>query len=521
MTLTQTLLLTIFGIGLLSLLLFQTLHYRRRTRLLKSSMNYTVKSYQDIKRIAKLGSYRIHLKEYNALYWSPELYEIFGVDPLTFQPSLNSVIAMMHPSDAESGSKKLLQAVKNKESYDNHYRIIRPDGSICYGHTRAEIVVDENAEPVYLLGTFQDITDLATMQQELAAVHRKLENIIEHSSDLIAVFDLDGRAIILSPSHETLLGYTLDRMRQGTLFDYIHPDDRQELLNAWQYLLKSGKGRQRTFRFLDAQKRAIILEIQTVMIPPAQNGERATVLSISRDITARLNAEEAVRKADRLSAVGQMAAGIAHEIRNPLTTLRGFLELMDFASEESIHRYTTIMKSEIEHINAIVEELLMLAKPTRGDARHISIVPFLREIANLMNPQALLERVEIYSHFPDVSPCVYGDEQHLRQVMINILKNSLEAIHEGGHITLTIREDTDSNQVLISVTDNGIGIHPDDLARLGEPFYTTKSTGTGLGLAVCQQILESHNGSIHISSEIGVGTQIKIRLPRCTLHTYV
>ncbi|KUO97430.1 PAS domain-containing sensor histidine kinase [Ferroacidibacillus organovorans] len=517
MTLTQTLLLTIFGTGLFSFILFQTLHFRRQTRLLKSNISHTIKSYQDIKRIAKLGSYRIHLKEYNMLYWSPELYEIFGVDPLTFQPSLQSVIAMMHPADAENGSKRLLQAVRNKENYDNHYRIIRPDGTICYGHTRGEIVVDENGEPTYLLGTFQDITDLAAMQQELAAVHRKLENIIAYSSDLIAVFDLEGRALILSPSHKVLLGYSIDRMKQTTLFDYIHPDDREELLEGWQYLLQSGVSRRRTLRFLDAQNRVVILEIQAVLIPPAQDGESATVLSISRDITARLNAEEAVRKADRLSAVGQMAAGIAHEIRNPLTTLRGFLELMDLASEESIHRYTAIMKQEIEHINAIVEELLLLAKPTRGDARHISLIPFLREMIHLMTPQALLERVDIFSYFPDTSPCVYGDEQHLRQVMINIMKNSLEALHDGGHITLAIREEME--QVVIIVSDNGIGIKPADLARLGEPFYTTKSTGTGLGLAVCQQILEAHNGTLHISSELGVGTQIEIRLPRCTMHS--
>ncbi|MEV5029198.1 ATP-binding protein [Paenibacillus sp. LPE1-1-1.1] len=232
---------------------------------------------------------------------------------------------------------------------------------------------------------------------------------------------------------------------------------------------------------------------------------------IIRDISERKKNEELLINSEKLSVAGQLAAGIAHEIRNPLTSLKGFLQLITSGRGNSNNFYE-IMKSELVRIESIVSELLMLSKPqvyefVRKDSRQI-----MADTVNLLETQAILHDVIIEFH-SDYRPLwVVGVENQLKQVFINVLKNAIEAMQNGGVVTINMSLDEERG-VLIRIKDQGSGIPDEQLAKIGQPFYTTKDKGTGLGLMVTYKIIDNHQGKITAESKTGVGTTFIIQLP--------
>lgn len=232
---------------------------------------------------------------------------------------------------------------------------------------------------------------------------------------------------------------------------------------------------------------------------------------IIRDISERKKNEELLINSEKLYVAGQLAAGIAHEIRNPLTSLKGFLQLIATGRGNSSNFYG-IMKSELERIESIVSELLMLSKPQIYEFVHIDSRQIMADTVNLLETQAILHNVIIEFH-ADYRPLwVVGVENQLKQVFINVLKNAVEAMQSGGTATINMSLDEEQG-VMIRIKDEGSGIPKEQLSKIGQPFYTTKDKGTGLGLMVTYKIVDNHQGQITAESEIGVGTTFIIRLP--------
>ncbi|RXT02880.1 ATP-binding protein [Ammoniphilus sp. CFH 90114] len=242
------------------------------------------------------------------------------------------------------------------------------------------------------------------------------------------------------------------------------------------------------------------------------DGSRKGLIVIGRNITEWKQAEDMLRKSDRLSIVGQLAAGVAHEIRNPLATLTGFVQLLKEQAKENTHYYE-IMLSELDRINFIVSEFMMLAKPQVLHFEKKDLTTILHHVVTLANTQAIMNNVEIKTNIPDELPPIYCEENQLKQVFINIMKNSIESMSKGGDITIDVSQ-PDPDHVLLRFTDEGGGIPEERLARLGEPFYSTKEKGMGLGLMVSYRIIEAHKGTIRITSKVGKGTSVEVVLPR-------
>lgn len=232
---------------------------------------------------------------------------------------------------------------------------------------------------------------------------------------------------------------------------------------------------------------------------------------IIRDISERKKNEELLINSEKLYVAGQLAAGIAHEIRNPLTSLKGFLQLIASGRGNTSNFYD-IMKSELIRIESIVSELLMLSKPQVYEFVHKDSRQIMADTVNLLETQAILHNVMIEFH-SDYRPLwVLGVENQLKQVFINVLKNAIEAMHNGGVVTITMSLEEES-AVLIRIKDEGSGIPDEQLAKIGQPFYTTKDKGTGLGLMVTYKIIDNHQGRISAESKLGVGTTFVIQLP--------
>lgn len=241
-------------------------------------------------------------------------------------------------------------------------------------------------------------------------------------------------------------------------------------------------------------------------------GEITALISVSRDITSRNRMEELLRRSEKLTTVGQLAAGVAHEIRNPLTTLRGFLQLQQETNKLN-HRHLDLMLSELDRINLIVGEFLILAKPQAVHFQERDIRFILGDVISLLDSQAHLHGVEFVLNASSDSAMVHCEENQLKQVFINLLKNGMEAMPNGGSIRIRLDHDEELNRVRIEIKDEGIGIPEEMMPKLGEPFFTNKESGTGLGLMVSQRIIQSHKGMMDIKSVMNKGTTVIIDLP--------
>ncbi|OLO40359.1 hypothetical protein BTR23_07680 [Alkalihalophilus pseudofirmus] len=250
---------------------------------------------------------------------------------------------------------------------------------------------------------------------------------------------------------------------------------------------------------------------QVIKVPLfKKDGRRKALFVIGRDITDIKRAEELIAKNEKLSVVGQLAAGVAHEIKNPLTSLKGFVKLIH-ENKGNNDFYLNIMDNELDRINHIVNELLLIAKPQKETFEKNNVVNLLRSVIDLMSSEAKMTGIVIDIKADETIPLIDCEAYHLKQVFINIIKNAIEASNEGSLIQVKIAQEQDS--VCIQVTDEGCGIEKERLQKIGEPFFTMKEKGTGLGMTVSYKIIQNHNGTLHIDSEIGQGTTVTVRLP--------
>lgn len=229
-------------------------------------------------------------------------------------------------------------------------------------------------------------------------------------------------------------------------------------------------------------------------------------------IAQRDQSEEMLKKKDKLALVGQLAAGVAHEIRNPLASIRGFVQLM----QEGMHseRYLEIMLSELDRIEEIISEFLVLAKPQAVKFALCDVRGLLENVVVLFETQATLNNVRIETDFAPDLPLMLGKENQLKQLFINLLKNATEAMADVPDALLQMEaRPLGEDHLRIRIVDQGCGISPHRLKKLGEPFYTTKEKGTGLGLMVSYKIVEDHQGTIQIESEPGQGTTVTLTFP--------
>jgi two-component system, sporulation sensor kinase A len=241
-----------------------------------------------------------------------------------------------------------------------------------------------------------------------------------------------------------------------------------------------------------------------------ENGERKGILTIGRDITQQKLAESLLLKKEKLSVLGELAAGIAHEVRNPLTSIKGFIQIMK-ETKRVEEPYIQIVLDELERINQIISELLVLGKPQIYCYKPFPLNEVITYVINLIEHEAMLNNVTIRLNNNGLNSIIYGDKNQLIQVFINIIKNSIEAMPKGGFIDITISEEENASKICIK--DTGVGISKERLEKIGEPFFTLKEKGMGLGLTTSTKIVQEHKGTLKIDSEVGKGTTVYVTLP--------
>jgi signal transduction histidine kinase len=239
-------------------------------------------------------------------------------------------------------------------------------------------------------------------------------------------------------------------------------------------------------------------------------------LQSQADLIIRI--EEQLRRAERLSALGELSAVLAHEIRNPLGSIRGTAEILkdDFRPGNRKYEFLEILLKETDRLNRVVEDFLGLARPIEVERESCDLVEELEEVVTLARGEAESCGVRLTLVQAQL-PAVRGDREKLRQVFLNLILNGIQATGRGGGLTISAvvipPADGASPAVELCFADTGKGMEPAVLSRIFEPFFTTKPGGTGLGLAIAQKIVESHGGRIEVTSEVGKGTTFRVRLP--------
>lgn len=330
------------------------------------------------------------------------------------------------------------------------------------------------------------------------------EWIDEQTSNVLFLYDEGLSLRYVSNSATRMYGTNKSDLIGKPIDHFVHSEDKERLLQELEAIDLNQK---RTGIFRAIRSNGEVGHYQMTMGKIHHDlTDEFFYIFISEDITHLKKSEEMLVQSEKLSSAGQLAAGVAHEIRNPLTSLKGFLQLME-SGVDGDGVYLKIMKEEIEKIEAISTELLFIAKPSTNIFQLEDLISLVNEVCILMNSQARMKDIELVKNFDTDRYMLYCDRSQIKQVLINLIKNAIEAMKDSGKIEIHIHT---KNKLIIEIQDEGPGI-PDELKnKLGEPFFTTKQTGTGLGLVVTNQLLNNHSAKLEVLDRQTGGSNFRI-----------
>ncbi|KOO50801.1 ATP-binding protein [Priestia koreensis] len=371
-----------------------------------------------------------------------------------------------------------------------------------------KLQLSPNQEDEYIAIQIRDFSVTNEKKEEIIQKMKQYKQFVKQSQDAFIVVQ-NERIQYLNPAGYRLLGVAKkSQCMDRSFFDFIHPDDIEKTKKRMERILSGSKVHaQSEVRIMTRNGQILSIDSSAVKI---QFKEGKAIQYIMRDVTNRRKYDEMVSTSEKLTVVSKLAAGVAHEIRNPMTAIKGFIQLLQ-ASKEYNEEYNTIMLEELNRVESIIHEFLTLAKPKQvKDYEMKSLQTIMRHVVLLLNTHASYNNSQILSGFEADDITIYCDENAIKQVFINLIQNALESMERG---TVTIRVEKKDDEAVVQIRDEGQGIPKESLAKLGEPFFSTKSSGTGLGLMISYRIIEQHNGKMTFASEVGKGTTVTIHLP--------
>ena len=349
--------------------------------------------------------------------------------------------------------------------------------------------------------------------------------LVQGLPDALVGVDADLRVVLWNPAAEELLGRSARRVTGRPVKEVFPPDT--SLVRHLTDTLATGESRSESSAVIETPDgRAVHVSVITAPLA-GRSGAIDSAVAVVRDITRLRQLEAELRRGQTLAAAGQMAVGLAHEIRNPLSAIRGAVQLMqrELGDEARWGEYTAVLLKEVTRVNGIIEMLLDLSRPVTLRAVPLNVHQSIERVALLLEEMAAARRVTFVRRYDPSLPAIMADEDRIMQVFHNLVRNAIEAMPDGGKLTLVTRlsmnplftkVDLGQGQrtmAEIQVVDEGQGIPAETRERLFTPFFTTKDRGLGLGLALCHRIVEEHKGSIQVTSEPRHGTAFSCFLP--------
>jgi PAS domain S-box-containing protein len=364
-------------------------------------------------------------------------------------------------------------------------------------------------------------TELRRGLEELADLKGYTDNILASLTSGIVTVDLEGRVVTLNPAAELMTGFFAGEVAGRYCTEvFAQTPDLAEVLMDTLANRTPVLGTTLTLRRRGGRGLPVELSVSPLR---GSEGKELGVIGVFRDLTRVRQLEERLRRSDRLAAVGELAAGLAHEIKNPLTSLLTFTRRLGRAFEDADfrQRFQAVVPRELERINGIVEGLLELARPARLTFKPVRVPTLLERTVELYGTRIEAQRVEVYRDYVRDLPSIWADQEALYQALVNLVTNALDAMPSGGVLVLragwsdgeSLGRAGGGRRVAIEIEDSGVGIPAAVVDRVFNPFFSTKDSGTGLGLALTYKIIDDHGGSIDVRSTPGVGTTFRLVLP--------
>ena len=396
--------------------------------------------------------------------------------------------------------------------------LIRRDGTSIVCLNTAAAVRDNSGRVLRYQGALMDITERREMERRLHQQQEFARRLVDSFPDLILVLDANAHYTFVSPRCKDVLGYDIEEAQNMAFGGRTHPEDLPAANSLYQDIIA---GRQ-SFASLEIRVRHKLGEWRRIRFnfsPLAdEKGNIEGVVLSGRDVTDLKRLEEQLIQAEKLAAMGQMLAGVAHELNNPLTAILGVTELLRErqGEDDSTKRQLELTHRQARRAARIVQNLLEFSRPASPQKKPLDLNNLLERTLQLHEHSLRRNNVEVDFRLQPDLPGVIGDANQLIQVFLNLITNAEQAIREVRDTgRIQIRAGRNGNQLAITVQDDGVGIRPESLPRIFDPFYTTKRPGggTGLGLSICMSIIREHGGNIEAETLPAGGSAFTIYLP--------
>ena len=438
------------------------------------------------------------------------------------EASRDAFAGVVHPEDLAAVVEQLRLGSELGQSYEIEHRLLFGDGTLKWVYTIVEASVTGAGQVVKLYGTTQDITQRKQAEVELRHKTNELQAIFDSIGDGIAVYDHEGRV-----QHHNLISPQLfprEILRGSSCQEIFHPEDPTRPQECPVELALKGERVDTSLALAKEGEKTRHLDIAATPVRGAL-GEKNRALVFFRDVSEKRMQEMHLIQTEKMSGIGVLATGIAHEINNPLASVAGFAEALqrrfrDDAELEHDPRldvfphYLEMILRETYRCKEIINHLLAFGRKSDGRPLKVDLNLILREILELLKYQPSFQAVKVVTHLEQDLPPVLGDPSGLRQVCMNLLVNAHQAIKGSGLVEVTTSQD-DEALVSVTIRDTGCGMSREIIDRIWEPFFTTKEVGkgTGLGLALTYNIVKRHKGKIHLESRVGEGSSFTVLLP--------
>ncbi len=358
-----------------------------------------------------------------------------------------------------------------------------------------------------------------------AAENERLESVLDSLTDGLLVSDADHNLVLLNKSAERLLPLALHEQGEKPLWAVISDDRMADFLHAT--LVAGDRVSDREF---DVEVKGVPRLLAVSVLPLVKDRKVTGSLVHVEDITEKRGKEARLRRAENLASLTTLAAGVAHEIKNPLGSISIHIQLIQKALKSSraacsdeglalnaaapfdlLDKYLGVVNEEIDRLNRIVVDFLFAVRPMDIELREGDLNVLVRELVDFMHFELAEARIECVLELSEELPELLYDERYIKQALLNLVKNATAAMPSGGR--LTIRTERAGDEARLTITDTGIGIPEENLPKIFEPYFTTKETGSGLGLTLVFKIVKEHRGEITVKSKEGEGTSFVIVLP--------
>lgn len=449
-------------------------------------------------------------------FLNPMARQMLGIGP---DPDLNiTVDSFLVPGSLDL--RVLMRRLHREDAVRAvHTRIQRSDGTEREVELTVVLLRDSHGRRTGFLVTGTDRSHEVWLQQELELREHRLSQIVASTADAVVGIDAAGRIQSWNRGAENTYGYSAEdvlgrpavtvllaglpegRGADGPRGELLARLKEDTAVQSWETAHRHKSGRE--------------LRVLVTLSPlQDQEGRRTGTSALIKDITELKRLEEELNQSERLAAVGQLSASIAHEVKNPLAAIRGAVEILGESlpsreGEES--EVVSEVLEQIDRLDRLVEDLLSFARPNPPRKKPVQVGELLERTLQMLRGEPLRKGVAIYRNFDPDLPLLWADDTQLEQAFMNVILNALQAMDGSGTLTVTTWQA--QGGIHVSFRDTGPGLSPESLKRMAEPFYTTKHRGTGLGLSIVQKVLESHRGRMRAENHPEGGVLFTVVLP--------